>query len=280
MAAPSGKMYPVGLQFARVYSLNESGYPQGTVTGTVYEGLEIAAPKAYEITPAKARDIVHIGNNRRLSQDKLPAIETSGAVLRTSRLDFDLNALLTSTIVSTVGEAVFTGFNTSQQGSEPAVAVLMFQQAKAFSTGTRVYSAYHMPSAVAIIDPASMNENASEFAFNMVPSASTHHIFGPVFTLVEDGYTETEIVWSETVYKPHVVSWLAAATGAGGGVFLYHTDRPAAAAAKVHHVAKLAASGPTLTDITSSSTLSTLTEITVSGALEAGDLIIAFYEHV
>lgn len=279
MAAPSGKFYPVGLQHARVYELEANGYPKATITGAVYEGVEIVAPKAYEITPAKARDIVHVGNNRRLSQDKLPAIDVSSGVIRTSRLDFDMNALLTATKVHTVGESVFTGFNTNLQGSEPAVAMLLYQQAKAFGAGTRVWSAYHLPSVVAILDPASMNENASEFAYNLAPSSVAHQIFGPIYTVALDGFTEAEMVWSETEGKPHIVAWLAAATGADGGVFLFHTDRPATASTKIHHVAKLAASGPTLTDITSTTTKTVLTQLTISGALLAGDLIICFYEH-
>ena len=278
MAAPSGKFYPVGLQHARIYELNANGYPNATITGALYEGLELAAPKAYEITPAKSRDIVHVGNNRRLSQDKLPAIDVSSSILRTSRLDFDMNALLTGTKVHTVGESVFTAFNTDLQGGEPAVAMLLYQQAKAYGTGIRVWSGYHVPSVVAVIDPASMNENPSEFVYNLAPSASIHQIYGPVFTLADDGFTEAEMLWSETVYKPHIVAWLAGATGAGGGVFLFHTDRPAATVDKIHHIAKLAASGPTLTDETATATKA-LDQITISGALAAGDLIMCFYEH-
>jgi hypothetical protein len=280
MAAPSGILYPVGLQYIQGFVLGANGYPAATVTGAVYDGFEIAAPKAFDITAAKSRDVVHTGNNRRLSQDKLPAIDVSSATIKASRLDFATNALLTGTKVQTLGEAIFTGWSTDLQGSEPAIALLCYQQAKS-SAGARVWHAYHILSAIAIIDPASMNEKESEFTYNLAPSAVGHHIFGPLLTVALNGFTEAEMLEGETVGKPRIGAWLMGATGAGGGSLPMPTAYPYTEG-KVHHVAKLAASGPTLTDVTSTCTVTGASgaSIGVSGAVAAGDMFFAFYESV
>ena len=280
MAVPSGKMYPVGLQFVRAYKLDSNGHPSAAQTGAglAYEGIEISAPKSFDITPAKSRDVVHVGNNRRLSQDKLPATDVSSATIKTSRLDFAINELLSGNKAHTMGESILTGFNTSNQGTEPAVALLMYQQAKAYGTGTRVWSSYHIPSAVAIVDPASMNDNPSEYTYSLAPSSVNHHIFGPLFTVSGDGFTEAELVWSETDNIPMIVSWLPGATGAGLAVCLFPIAKLATATTKIHNICKVASDG-TVTDLTTTGATRTVSGVTISGATNATDQIIVFYEY-
>jgi hypothetical protein len=277
MAAPAGTFYPVGLQHARAFKLNEFGFPDctGTTELTPYEGVEIAAPKTFDITPAKSRDIVHVGNNRRLSQDKLPSIEVSSATLKTSRLDYAMNALLTNTLVKTMGEALFTGFNTSQQGLEPAIALLLYQQGKVDASGARCYGAYHIPSAVAIVDPASMNENASEYTYNVVASAVGHYIHGIGFAALSEGFTEAEMVWGVTFNLPHIVTWLADGTSLE---FNFHDDRPAPAVGKIHSVATVAPSTGVVTDVTATITKA-VDGITFGSAPDVNTQILCFYEY-
>ncbi len=273
MASPSGNLYPVGLQHVRIYELSEFGYPKPASTA-VYEGVEIVGPKTYDITAAKSRDIVHQGNNRRLSQDKLPSIDVSAATLKTSRLDFEVNALLANIKTATVGEALFSAFATDRQGTEPTVAMLLYQQAKTAEAGVRCYSAYHLPSVAAIIDPASMNENASEFSFNLVPSAASHYIHGPAFTLASEGFTEAEMLWSVTFGLPHIVAWLGNGTAVE---FNFHADRPAPSTAKIHSVCTVTGAG-VVTDVTSTITKA-VDGITFSSAPDSGVSVICFYEY-
>jgi hypothetical protein len=278
MAAPLGSFYPVGLQYARVWEITADGFPAATgPSGAVYEGVEITAPKTFEITPAKARDVVHVGNNRRLSQDKLPAIDVSSATLKASRLDFALNAILSATKVATQGEALFTGFSTDKQGSEPAVAMMLYQFGKIAGTGARAYGAYHIPSCIAIVDPSSMNENPSEYNYSVAPSAVNHYIHGPRFTANVEGFTEAEMLWSLTFNKPHIVAWLC---NGSQTVFLFHTDRPAVSQAKIHKISYFVPSTGIVTDLTVTGASGATTGVTLTtqtGA--AASLLLAFYEH-
>jgi len=233
MAAPAATFYPVGLQHVRIYALNSLGLPDATSPSAPYEGLEIVGPKNLEITPARARDVVHTGNDRILSRDKLPSLEVSQAMLRTSRLDFAVNALLTGTNQVSLGESVFTAFKTDKQGSEPVIALLAFQKGKVAGTGTRAYGAYHMPSVTAIVDPASMVAEEPEYSYDLAPSPANHYIFGLEFTENVEGFTEAELVWSLTFGRPHIVGWKADGVVSA---FAFHADRPAADVGKIHKV--------------------------------------------
>jgi hypothetical protein len=273
MAATSGKMYPVGLRHARVYLLDANGVPDATST-TVYEGFEMTGAKAYELTIPDARRIVHVGDDRVLAQDVLPRQEVSSGTLRVARMDYDVYEALTSTHDATIGEAKVIGYGTSKQGNEPSIAALLYQQAKDAVTGVRRWRAYILPSSQAIINPASLNENAPDFAISLLPSAVQKHVWGVAFTEGVEGFTSAEMLESMTEGIPHIVSWKAdgAATD-----FLFHASRPATATAKIHVITTVAADG-TVTDVTSTATKA-VDKITIAGPLTSGTKVVAFYEY-
>jgi hypothetical protein len=273
MGAPSGNTYPVGFRHARVYALDSNGVPAATAT-TPYEGLEIAAPKAYEFTIPDARRIAHTGGDRVNAQDVLPRLEVSSATLRAGRNDHDVYAVLTNTKKATIGESVFIGYGTDQQGAEPTVALLCYQQAKEVGTGVRTYRAFHVPSTQAIINPASMNENAPEFVFSLLPSAVDHYIDGTAFAVATEGYAEAEVQESITFGRPHICAWKGDNTVTE---FDFPADKPATAVGKVHRVTSIATDG-TVTNITATATITT-TKITPLTKPAAGEIIVAWYEY-
>jgi hypothetical protein len=273
MGAPSGKSYPVGMRHARVYELNEFGVPAATAT-TPYEGLEIVGAKAYEFNIPDARRIAHTGDDRVLSQDVLPRLEVSSATLRAARNDFDVFAALTDTKVATVGESKFVGFGTDQQGAEPTVALLCYQQAKEHGTGVRSYNAYHVPSTQAIINPASMNENAPEYVFNLLPSAVDHYIDGTAFAAGTEGFTEAEVLESHTFGQPMIVAWKGDNTETE---FDFPTDKQPTATTKIHRITKMAVDG-TISDITAAGVLA-VDKITPTVKPADGEIIVCWYEY-
>ena len=275
MAAPVGNFYPVGLQHARVYSLSEFGYPLAPNKTGPYDGLEITGPNAFDITPAKSRDVVATGNDRRLSQDKLPSLDVSSAVIKTSRLDFALLAMLTGQLEAVWGESRIVGFGTDLQGQEPTVGLLAYQKGKIAGTGARAFGAYHMPSVVPIIDPASMGgSNPAEYNFNIVPSPVNHYLFGLGFTLLREGYTESEVQWSLTFGRPHIAVWLADTAQTD---FAYNVAMKPTAATKIHCIVKVSTAGM-VTDITSSATKTNLDKLVMT-APGLDYSVIAFYEY-
>jgi hypothetical protein len=279
MAAPVGNFYPVGLQHARFYPLDSYGLPTSSEgDGVAYDGVEIIGPNTFDVTPAKSRDVVATGNDRRLSQDKLPSLEVSGAVLKTSRLDFAVLALLTGTKVATLGESLLVGFNSDKQGQEPAIGMLLYQKGKIAGSGARAYGAYQMPSACAVIDPASMGgSNPAEYAFNIVPSAVSHYLFGLPFDIDVEGYTESEVQWSLTYGRPHITVWMS---GAATVEFPFTPALAPASTEKIHRVVVVDPSDGTVDDVTSTVDISDpdLVDFTSLGTPGDGFTVIAFSE--
>ena len=280
MAAPVGTFYPVGLQHARCYPLDEWGLPVSpSGDGVAYDGVEITGPNAFDVTPAKSRDVVATGNDRRLSQDKLPSLDVSGAVLKTSRLDFALLALLTDTKVATLGESILTGFSTDLQGQEPTVGMMLYQKGKIAGSGARAFGAYMIPSACAVIDPASMGgSNPAEYNFNIVPSAVGHHLFGPPFDVAVEGYTEAEILWSLTYGRPNIAVWMC---GAATVLCPFPVGKVPLDAVKVHSIVSVDPATGAVANLMSTASLADLSQIDLTSPGSPGDgfSVIAFYEY-
>lgn len=273
MANTSGEQYAVGMRHARVYNLDQSlAVPKATST-SVYEGLQIVGARAFELTIPDPRRIAHVGDDQVLATDMLPRQEPSSGVLRAARNDHDVVALLSGTTAFVVGESAGVGYGTSEQGSEPIIFALCYQQAKDASTGARRYRAYFVLRTQAIINPNSMNENAAEFEYNLLPSASSIHIWGSSFASGTEGFTSAEILEFMTEDIPHVAAW----QGDGSETeFTFDTDRQATSTDKIHAVYSIASDG-TATD-ESGETLA-VTGITFGVAPTNGDYIVCFYEY-
>ncbi len=271
MAAPADTFYGVGLEMARAYALTAQGYPKATST-TVYEGIEIPAPKGLDISNAKPRYVSHPGNNRIKSRDILPSLDQSSLTIKASRLDHAVNAALQGVKVHTIGESLASNYYTDQQGNEPTVAIMTWQQGKI--SGVRGYGSYHIPSCVCKLDLASMNDNPNEYTYNIVQSPVNHYIFGLALTANDDGCLEAEINSFFTVGRPHIAAWLGDGTATD---FLFHTDRPAVSASKIHKVMVVDASTFVVSDETGTQAATTKVVPTTKPGL--GDLVLAWYEY-
>lgn len=265
MTAPTGKQLPVGLRHVQVFELDSSGYPKATST-TVYEGLEIVGPKAYELNLPDARVITHTGGDGVLDNDFLPPTEAPTGVLRAARNDYDVYAVLTGTLVQTIGEAKMIGINTSKQGFEPELGMFMYQQSKD-ENGGRVWRSFVMPKARIHAKPSGMNENPAEATFQVLPSKVSKHLWGTAYSLVVDGFTRAFLKELETQYQPWIVAWK------GNDVvtkFTFHADRQAVATTKIHGVWVNGVLDATVTKETDG-----VTPTTKPGS---GDMVVCLYE--
>lgn len=275
MAAPLGKSFPVGMKHVRVYALTSSGVPAATgADGAVYEGLQIEGAQAFNLDIPDSRRITHTGDDRVLAQDILPRQEPTSGTLTTALNPHSVYAVMSSTKQATIGEASVIGYATDLQGSEPTLGMLCYQQAKEYGTGLRTWRAYIMPSVQAIIRPNSMTADKQEFTYDLIPSSVNHHLWGLGFATGVEGFTEAEILESQTFNIPHVVSWL------GDNVvteFLFHASRQAVSTAKIHAIMSVATDG-TVTDITSTATKAT-DGVTPASKPGVGEIITCFYEY-
>lgn len=231
MAATSGRLYPVGARYVNLYQFGADGYLAAT-DENAYEGRQIVGMQAFNVTLPEYRRISHQGDDRVLQVDFLPPTEQATAELNVAEEDLANLAIMTSTLVRTLGEAKLLGLATDQQGNEPDLGLLMFQQAVS-ETGSRVWRSFIIPKARLSPRPSGFNENASTHNIQIAMNVASSHLWGETFVAGTDGYEESQLVMMHTQYKPHLVGFVGDATET---VFSFPASKPAVSTGKIHGV--------------------------------------------
>jgi len=201
----TGKGFAVGLKRAVIFQLDANGYPAASGSAA-YEGLEVVGPKAWSLTNPEARKINHVGNDRVLAIDYLPPTEGASAELRVAANDIVTNAVLGSVSTFAAGEKTMMVWNSDEQGSEPDIGLLLFQQSLDSATKARRYRYHIIPSGRAIPAPGSMDENAAEERYMVAPNPTTKHLWGTTMVAGTEGATEASIVEGQSVGRPNIVA--------------------------------------------------------------------------
>lgn len=267
MTAPTQKLFGVGMNAARIFALTTAGYPAATST-TVYEGYSVGGPMSYEITMPDSTKVAHLGNNAVLQQDVLPGTEPSSGVLRISRYDSATQAFLTGVKNQTIGDSIMTPYRTSQQGLEPTVALMVYQQAKDIS-GNRRWITYILPRCIISPKLKSMSREVGEITYDITPNPSTKTIAGTALTVADNGCLTAEVNVYESNYRKGVVAW----KGNGSATdFDFPTNRQAA----VGNASNIAVY---INGVLQSSGVTYDTDgLTFSVAPASGDYIVAIYD--
>lgn len=211
MANVSGRQYGVGMRHAVVFALNASGSPAATTGNsgtTAYSGMQIVGAKAFNLTIPDPRKITHVGDDRPLQVDYLPAIEAISGDLTVSEENQDAYALLSGTSRVTVGETTVVGLGTSQQGFEPQVGLLLYQQALD-EQGTRQWRFALLPKVNLYAHPGGFSENPAEHQFIISPAVVSKHLWETAFALNAEGFTQSQGLVGQSRYRPAIDAWLA-----------------------------------------------------------------------
>jgi len=228
MTTATGKQYGVGLRHAVIFELNTSGSPAAP-DEALYSGVEIVGPKVFDLTIPDPRKITHIGNDRPLQVDFLPPTEAMSAELTVAEENHDLIARLTNTNQITVGESSVIGLATDQQGFEPQVCLLLFQQSLN-AAGARNWRWFLMPKATIYPHPSGMSEAEAEHRFLVSPAVVTAYPWETAFAVGTEGFTEAQILVGQSEGKPNLVAFLADGVE---DAFLFDTTKPATAVGKI-----------------------------------------------
>lgn len=276
MAAPTKKIFTVGLNAVRIYQLDQdTGWINGSTGATAYGGMSVGGPTTFAYEPADPESISHPGNNTVLQRDVLPSLESTSGSLEVSRTDYDTIVALNNTNVYTLGNFNIVGWGSNQQGTEPTVGLVTYAQGK-LPNGTRVWSTYVFPKAVIIPKPKGMSREQSNLKYFVQPQSATGHLIGPAYTINNEGYTATEFNEFQSNYRLHIAQWQ---TTAGAEVdYTFDTDLPHTANSGGIQVTKngvLMTAGATA-DATHYVAIST--KITFGAALTSGDIVVAMYE--
>lgn len=272
MAVTTGKQFGVGMRRAVVFQLNASGLPDASGT-TAYEGVEVVGPKAWTLNNPEPRKITHVGNDRPLAIDYLPPNEAMSAELRVAANDIPLQSILAGVTNFNVGEASMMAWNTEQQGSEPDVGLLLFQQSLDTATKLRNYRFHIIPSGRAYPAPANMDENAAEHTYMVAPNPTTKHLWGAALASGTEGATEAAAVEGMSKGRPNIVAFKGDASETA---FLFPTAKQAIAT--VADKVEVWVDGVLQTGGGVDYTAAT-TGVTFGSPPADGAIIVAFYEY-
>ncbi len=266
MSAPSNKRSGVGFRNCVVFPLNAANLPAATGT-TAYEGFQAAGAKTLTINDPAYRVITHIGDDRAMQIDQLPATNGATAQLHLGRLDDDLEAAFSGLKAFVVGEMnMLLAGVTSQSGFEPTVGLLGYQQALD-ENGNRVWHSVMFPRCTVAKHESGFLDQPEDRLYDVVPALATAHIWGTAFATATEGAIQAQIVRAISQYKPALVAFL----GDGATTdFLFPASRQAAATGKI----KVWKNG---TVVSAGLTLLT-SKVTFSVAPALNDLVVVLYE--
>lgn len=276
MAAPTKKIFTIGLNMVRIYELDQDDGSVASTNMTAVDGLAVGGPVSFAYTPASPERIAHPGNNQLLQSDVLPSLETSEATLEVSRTDIDTIAALTNVNVYDIATDIHSiAWQTNQQGTEPTVALLAYAQAKT-NAGTRAWSTYVFPKCVIIPKAKGMSREQANHEYFVSPQSATKHVYGVALDATNDGCTSAEVVEYQSNYRLHIAAWTTTSTDVDY-VFdtaLPYTNNGAAGIIVTKNGTKMTHQATA----NNTSYITTALKITFGAALTNGDKIVAMYE--
>lgn len=269
MTAPNKYITSGGFNAGWVLGLDTNGYPAATSHSAVYEGYPLGGPVEFAYTPPDPTTVVWPGNNGRIQQDIFPPAEPSTAVLTLSRNDADVYALLSGTLVQSLGDTNVTIAGHSDEGNEPTVALITYAQSKD-NVGVRKWTTYIFPKIICVPKkPPMSGRTAAQHVYNCTPQRTTKSITGTALATGTNGATAAELWVYESNYRIHVAAWKG---NNSATAFSYDSDRPAANAVPI----AVALNG-TIKTITTDYTATTAA-VTMNSAPGTGDMLVVIYE--
>ncbi len=206
MANTSGKHLPVGVRHIQLFELDE-GMPKASSATTPYNGVHLKGAKTYGFNPPEPRQISHAGDDQVLQIDFLPALQAGNAEIAVAAVDYTAVALLSGVKVFTVGEASAIALATSQQGQEPLLGAMIYQQSKDLDLGLRRWRVAILPSAQFVFLPPGMGEQPVDARYKVAPSISVNHLWGEGLTSLVEGATTSQGIELMTEGLPEIGSF-------------------------------------------------------------------------
>lgn len=231
MTAITGKQRSVGLRNVSAFVLSsEDGFPTEATDASIYTGLEFEGGLAFSINTSNNRPISHTDGDIVQQIDFLPPSEGATGELRVGIDNQTVNSALMGVNEYTLGEAKIVDWQTSEQGDEPDIALVMYQQSLDSASSRRRWRAFIADLARAIPKASNFDENKSETTYSIALSPSSKHFWGATRVSSTEGNTKAAFSTGMFEGKPQ----FGFAVGDAVTVeFLFPTDKPALSVDKI-----------------------------------------------
>ena len=261
----------VGLRHVQALALDANGYPNATDTNAE-EGVHISGANTLEITDPEPRRITHVGDDRPIATDVLPPTEPVTGMLTVSKINDDVDAILSDDQSFTVGAAELFGVGTDSRGDENQVCLVAYQQAldtdpSSGAFGLRRWNFYIIPKAVLVRQESGLGNDPTQVQYSICPQFTKEHVWGIAFTTTTEGFEQAQALRGVSQYKPKIVAYNGDTSTT---TFAFPSATPAASTATVAVWVDGAVNTP--------STITT-TNVTLAAAPDTDSRVVIFYEH-
>ena len=209
MTTPAGIQYGSGFRYGVVYQLNANGRLKGSSAATPYSGQPFVGHRAWNLQIPQQRRIFHINADRVGAADFLPPTETARATINVDADNQVLDAILTGNKQVAIGTAQTIADLTSNQGFEPIIALLLYQQSIDAATGLRAWRSYLIPRAKAIPMLSGFADREVPGSYDVMMTPTSTNIFGAALTALTDGATDAQLFRAMTAGRPAIMAWKA-----------------------------------------------------------------------
>ena len=209
MTAPSGIQYPSGFRFGAAYAIDQTtGRLKGTSASIPYTGERFVGAKAWTLSIPKQRRIFHVDADRVGAADFLPPTETASGQIAVSADNMTLDEILTGNKKVTIGNAATIAAQTSNQGFEPFVGLLLWQQSINYVSRLRTWRSFLIPRAKAVPMDAGAGDKEVDGNYDILMTPSTANMFGVNITTAIDGATDAQYFKTMTSGRPMIAAWI------------------------------------------------------------------------
>jgi len=217
------RYFASGTRLAVFYELDQTTGRIKATNMTPYYGLVVYGPKGLTMNITEPRKITHVGQDRPLQIDWLPALEGMDAELTTSATELNIQAAVGGVKTETIGTAKLNPLQTSQMGFEPIMGAWFARQTQNIS-GLRRWESYIFSSAKVVFMPSAMTDATADLRYKIAPAISTRKLWGDSWTSATNGATTAQVGQFASTGYPYLVGWKVTSSDVA---FPFDTDKAA-----------------------------------------------------
>lgn len=209
MTETSGIQYGSGFRYGAAFAIDQTtGRLKGNSATTAYEGIQFVGAKAWNLTIPKQRKINHISADRVAAVDFLPPTEAASGTINVGADNMVLDEVLTGNKRVTIADATTISVLTSNQGYEPFIALLLWQQSEDYASRLRRWRTYLIPRAKAIPMDSGFTDKEVDGSYDVLMTPSNTNIFGVNLTTAIDGATDAQLFKAMTYGRPKINAYI------------------------------------------------------------------------